>query len=1164
ELFRKQQRWAELADIIKAHVERETATATKIDLYLALGDLCETQLASTSRAIEAYQAAADLDDQVDDVLVALERLYKRDERWGKLAHVLEQRAELFEHAGDNQRASAVRRELATLRADKLGDLEGAIVKYERALETDDHDTAALKALEDLYEKSGRTEDYLHTLTRLSEVAPEGDRAAVLRRLGGELEERDGGLPRAIACFERVLELEPSAEDAYRTLERLLAADAQWYELVACLERHIAVIKAPPARVALYLRMAEVYEKNLDDPHRAIEGYLNALSIAEDHHESLVALARLYKRTESWDRAVDILVKHADREHERGAELWFQAAEVASEQLEDHEIAERHYEKALAVAQAAGHDHQGALLGLARLHEKRGNWQSALSCLMRAEEHTPNRLERVGILARAADIAEDHLEDSSRSLELLLKVLKLDPDHEEAGVRTAERLVGAGRWEEALPILEMLARKVSPEDKLERSRREATLGRACEALGLREKAARHYRAAVESDPDGLEASLGLVSILYVEAIEKQDAERWAEVDTRYRELLARHRTGLADRQVVDVWYRVGQAARHLGDPAKATGAFRRALERDPQHAETLEAIIEVATAAKDWRTVVDAKRAQLENAGEAATLRLLEEIGDLTRAELKDPETALGAYLEGLQIRADSHVLLHKSLEIYTEQKQWRRAIETLDTLASQETEVGRRAKYQYAGAVVARDELGDVELAVEHFNLALDDAPQTPKAFDAIDKLLRDKGDYKSLARAYRRMLKRVGEDAPAEQLLELWTRLGNICMDHLGDNEAAIAAYEVATSIDPDNTERHEQLANLYLEAGEARRPDAIEELQVLIQHDADRVELYRALSNLYQEEGDEDKAFCLAQALSFLGAASDGERALYQAHRPAQFVLATRRLTEELWQKSIIHQRENRHLNALFSSLVGSIAATTSQPPQAFNLSPSTETNVDKDPHLVARVFKYSTNILALDPEPHLYLQPDSSDGIRVANTSDKGKLAPSMLVGNPHAGKRDERELAFEVGKRLAYFRPERYVSYALQTLPKLEGAVQAALVAAGVLDDVLPGEAGKLVAHLKKTVPRPVLEQVGVVGEKLKSSVHNGLVAGWRTATDLTANRVGLILCNDLETAARMVATEPGGISTLSAKDRLRDLLSYSVSESYFAVRRHLGITVRDHA
>ena len=44
------------------------------------------------------------------------------------------------------------------------------------------------------------------------------------------------------------------------------------------------------------------------------------------------------------------------------------------------------------------------------------------------------------------------------------------------------------------------------------------------------------------------------------------------------------------------------------------------------------------------------------------------------------------------------------------------------------------------------------------------------------------------------------------------------------------------------------------------------------------------------------------------FLGAASDEEKGLYLRLRPQQFQPAPRRLTEELWQKAIIHPKEDR----------------------------------------------------------------------------------------------------------------------------------------------------------------------------------------------------------------------------------------------------------------
>jgi hypothetical protein len=169
----------------------------------------------------------------------------------------------------------------------------------------------------------------------------------------------------------------------------------------------------------------------------------------------------------------------------------------------------------------------------------------------------------------------------------------------------------------------------------------------------------------------------------------------------------------------------------------------------------------------------------------------------------------------------------------------------------------------------------------------------------------------------------------------------------------------------------------------------------------------------------------------------------------------------------------------------------------------------------------------------------------------------------------GKADERELAFEVGKRMAYLRPERFVTLAVGTLPKLEAAFAAAVLASGARLTAHDGqpyapdsdEAKKLAGQLVKQVPGPLLEQVGELSSKLTGRLGNGLVANWRAATDLTANRVGFILANDFEVAAKGIATEGASLSSMSVKERLRELLAYAVSEQYFAVRRHLGLHVR---
>ena len=264
-----------------------------------------------------------------------------------------------------------------------------------------------------------------------------------------------------------------------------------------------------------------------------------------------------------------------------------------------------------------------------------------------------------------------------------------------------------------------------------------------------------------------------------------------------------------------------------------------------------------------------------------------------------------------------------------------------------------------------------------------------------------------------------MGEDAPAEKLLELWTRLGDICLDHLGDTEAATEAYQVACELAPDDVARHEQLADLYLEAGEARRDEAIGELQFLLGHAPDRVELYKALANLYRAEHELDKACCVAQALVFLGAASDEERLLYEQLRPAQFTPAPRRLTEELWQKSIIHPREDRHVGAIFASTLGALAAGTAQPITAFGLVAATRARISSATRApVSRIVKYVTGVLAIDPAPMVWLQEHGRRPARRQHGRPRRRApAAGAVAARRRAAARQERRARARVRGRQA---------------------------------------------------------------------------------------------------------------------------------------------------
>jgi hypothetical protein len=66
--------------------------------------------------------------------------------------------------------------------------------------------------------------------------------------------------------------------------------------------------------------------------------------------------------------------------------------------------------------------------------------------------------------------------------------------------------------------------------------------------------------------------------------------------------------------------------------------------------------------------------------------------------------------------------------------------------------------------------------------------------------------------------------------------------------------------------------------------------------------------------------------------------------------------------------------------------------------------------------------------------------------------------------------------------------------------------------------------------------------------------------WIQAIEITASRAGLLLCADLEIAKKIISAEPQLPGDLPPADKMKELLIFSVSEQYFALRKMLGIAV----
>jgi len=229
-----------------------------------------------------------------------------------------------------------------------------------------------------------------------------------------------------------------------------------------------------------------------------------------------------------------------------------------------------------------------------------------------------------------------------------------------------------------------------------------------------------------------------------------------------------------------------------------------------------------------------------------------------------------------------------------------------------------------------------------------------------------------------------------------------------------------------------------------------------------------------------------------------------------------------------------------------------------KAFELRPKERLPIEDGTRVIAKIFRHAARVLNV-PMPDVYVQPRRSGRLLLANCLEKGRLAPSIIVGRDlMTGYRDT-EIAAAVGTMLALLRPAYYLKLALAGVEELEGALAAAAALAGKqLGRGADGPvASALLPELQKRATRSATEALAQLASRLPEAPD---LARWRAAVDATAQRVGLLVSGELAATARMLSSDAALAGAGRPSQRVADLVGYSVSPSYFAVRRHLGVAV----
>jgi len=832
DLYRRGEKWNALVEVMRAELEAlpaksedEEIKSRRVALLRELIAIYRDQLKLDVMVINTYNALLEEEPGDRGALDELAKTYEGMGRWNDLIKVLERQAEA---ATDPVDQVDLYMRVARLWIDRFANYNQATKPLEQVIEVEPEHREALSQLKTIYTKKRSWKALYAVLQKEAALASDPEARLHMKielaKLAGDRLHRNAD---AIVLWREVLEVAPETEGALDTLEKLAEREKDWPTLAYALEERVGREEDEKKRIKVLQKLGGVYGDHTNEPHKAAQAWKRILELDPKNGRALRTLREaflqgqdwdgleaLYAEAGDWEGLVDVLGNAAERNEDPEVKktLSFRAAHVYEEKIGKPERAFRSYERVLSV-DPTNVDAATALIPIYEAQEKWSRLVKLREILLDAlPEDTPKeeRLEAIETLRR---LSAEKLSDEQAAFGWAGRAYALQPSDEvlrqlEA---SAER---AGAWE---TFADTLKRRIARDDASDEERtglRKKLASIAGERLGKTDEAISQLQQILESEPSD------------AEAIEVLDRLYRGESRTDDLRKLYLHRIEHGE-ETVELLVELAELEEDVFDDAEsAVSRYRRALELDATHPQSLAAVDRLAVAAERWEEVADivARRREVEDdptARQSFTLRLgdlyrqrlgrkgdaLTEYGALLDAEPTHPQAVVGvealATDEDLQLRAGR--LLEQA---YEASGQYQKLQIVLQFRLDQTEDEEERRALQLRLAELAGTALGDADGAYAALESAFLDRPADMDLWDRLANAADAAGKHEALATAFTTALEAAD----------------------LGDTEVALLSAKVAELYDtilgrPQDAEEHHKRV-LHADPMDPRAFEALKEL--------------------------------------------------------------------------------------------------------------------------------------------------------------------------------------------------------------------------------------------------------------------------------------------------------------------------------------------------
>jgi tetratricopeptide (TPR) repeat protein len=625
---------------------------------------------------------------------------------------------------------------------------------------------------------------------------------------------------------------------------------------------------------------------------------------------------------------------------------------------------------------------------------------------------------------------------------------------------------------------------------------------------------------------------------------------------YTELLDRFEDDLSERDRFIASYRRGEATLRTGQIDMGVLLLEEACDLDPGSHLPLAALAEGYAQRGQWERVWEIRSRLLDILEGDARVDALVAMGELASDKLDDKHRALRSFVAALDERPGDRKLLARLMQLYSEEKDWTHVVEVVVQLAEFQDDPAQKAKYLMTAGMLNARELGEFDAALVCFDQVLELDPTHEKAFGESIEIHQNRGDYAQLEKLLKTKMKAASAAKDRDTLLDMFDALGELYRA-TGRVDDAVDALEAAQTLEPDSRERPDQLLELYASNTSKYFEKARSMHEQRLREDPYRADSYKALRKLYTEAKNADGAWCLCQALYVLNLAGPDEERFFTRMRAEDPAYAQTVLGDEEWAL-LAHPDLDAHLSSIFAIIEPAVIEGRAQSIEQLGFNPYAMLDLANHHLAVAQTLYYAAGVMNQEPPP-CFENPNDPGGLQFLPSN-----PPACSIGlGISRGDVGPQPLAFIAGHHLVAYRN----GFALRQLVATGTGLKSWLFAAiklmspqfPVAADVETAVA-ECLQVLRERLTQPGKDDLARAVSKLLQSKTALDLKRWVGAVDLTADRVGFLLCHDLETAMEVVRASEDTNSD-KAQRRLKELVLFSISPAYFTLRARLGVDLQ---